>query len=100
MAERHSIQQPNSRCSTGSSSRKELRNRHFDFEKLANGDFTETVSMIAHLSGFIIADLNNPKSILQELTAIVPRHVPVPVWLPQDLEPLHCADESALIDIL
>lgn len=44
----------------------------FDFEKPSSRDFTETVSMLAHLSRFIVADLTDPSSIPQELQAIVP----------------------------
>ena len=44
----------------------------FDFEPSENRDLTETVSTIAHLSRFVIADLTNPRSIPQELTRIVP----------------------------
>ncbi len=50
----------------------------FDFERPSSQDYTETVSTLAHLSRFIIADLTAPSSIAHELQAIVPhRMVPV-----------------------
>lgn len=63
--------------------RNELRNHDylpvlFDFEKPTNRDLTETVRTLAHLSRFIIADITEPRSIPQELQAIVP-HLAVPV---------------------
>ena len=44
----------------------------FDFEKPSSRNLTETVSILAHLSRFIIADLTDPRSIPNELRAIIP----------------------------
>src|ERR1700727_2297492 len=63
--------------------RNELRNRHyvpilFDFDLPARRDITETVSLLARMARFIIADLTEPSSIPKELEAIVP-HLAAPV---------------------
>jgi len=63
--------------------REELRKREyvpilFDFDKPASQDLTATVSTLAHLARFIIADLTDPSSIPYELATVVPT-TPVPV---------------------
>jgi uncharacterized protein YjbI with pentapeptide repeats len=63
--------------------RKELRERYyvpilFDFDKPASQDLTATVSTLAHLARFIIADLSDPSSIAYELATVVPT-TPIPV---------------------
>jgi hypothetical protein len=50
----------------------------FDFDKPSSRNFTETISTLAHLARFIIADLTEPSSIPQELQAIIP-NLAVPV---------------------
>jgi len=44
----------------------------FDFERPTDRDVTETISTLAHMSRFIIADLTEPSSIPKELESIVP----------------------------
>jgi hypothetical protein len=63
--------------------REELRKSNylpilFDFELPARQNITETVTLLARMARFIIADLTDPSSIPQELQAIIPS-VRVPI---------------------
>jgi hypothetical protein len=63
--------------------REELREQNyipilFDFDAPARRNITETVTLLARMARFIIADLTDPSSIPQELQAIIPS-VRVPV---------------------
>jgi hypothetical protein len=50
----------------------------FDFDKPSGRNLTETVSTLAHMSRFIVADITSPRSVPHELASIVPRlRVPV-----------------------
>ena len=64
--------------------RDELRNRDylpilFDFDKLTSQTTDETITLLARMSRFVIADISDAKSVLQELRAIVPDLPSVPV---------------------
>ena len=51
----------------------------FDFEPSANRNLTETVRLLANMSKFVIADITDPSSVPQELTAIIPDLKSLPV---------------------
>ena len=74
--------------------REKLRTRNytpvlFDFEKPKSRDLTETISTLAPMARFVIADITNAKSIPQELSHTIPNlpSVPIqPVLLASDRE--------------
>ncbi len=57
--------------------RDELRVRNlspilFDFDPSSNQDIADTVTLLARMARFVIADLTDPRSVQQELTLIAP----------------------------
>jgi uncharacterized protein YjbI with pentapeptide repeats len=57
--------------------REELRQRKylpilFDFEKPRSRNTDETITLLARMARFVVADISDAKSVLQELRAIVP----------------------------
>jgi hypothetical protein len=57
--------------------REELRHRNylpilFDFDKPASQTRDETITLLARMARFVVADISDAKSVLQELRGIVP----------------------------
>jgi hypothetical protein len=79
--------------------REELRRHNyvpilFDFAGPENRDFTETITTLARMARFIIADLTEPMSIPKELEAIVPTlAVPVQPLLEGSTRPYSMLDD-------
>ena len=64
--------------------RDELRTRNyvpvvFDFKKPRSGTTINTVTLLARMARFVIADISDAKSVLQELQEIVPHSPKLPV---------------------
>jgi uncharacterized protein YjbI with pentapeptide repeats len=64
--------------------RDELRTRNyvpvvFDFEKPRSGTTVNTITLLARMARFVIADISDAKSVLMELQAIVPHSPKLPV---------------------
>jgi hypothetical protein len=64
--------------------REELRKRNylpilFDFDKPTSQTTDETITLLARMARFVVVDISDAKSVLQELRAIVPDLPSVPV---------------------
>ncbi|HYW37536.1 MAG TPA: hypothetical protein VE957_05445 [Terriglobales bacterium] len=64
----------------------------FDFEKRASKDLTGTITTLANMAGFIVADLTDPSSVPHELAMVVPGTVvPVQTIIWKDSESTQCS---------
>ena len=60
----------------------------FDFEKPQDRNLTETVTVLAKMARFVVADLTDPKSVPHELKAIAPSvAVPIRLIIQSDQKP-------------
>jgi uncharacterized protein YjbI with pentapeptide repeats len=99
--------QPPERKAVLDALREELRKRDytpvlFDFEQPRSRSTLETISTLAHMARFVIADLTDAKSVLQELQAIVPTNPSVPVQplilaMQEERRSRACSTSSAVI---
>jgi hypothetical protein len=71
----------------------------FDFDKPSSRDVHETVTTLARLARFVVADITDPKSIPQELVSIVETmpSLPVQPLLQKGHEPWGCTTTSKSI---
>jgi len=81
--------------------RDELRARNyvpvlFDFKPSTSRDITETITLLARMARFIIADLTEPSSLPQELQAVAPDlAVPIRLIIQEGHEPYSMASNLA-----
>jgi hypothetical protein len=61
----------------------------FDFERPRSADYGETIRLLAGLSGFVVAEMTDPRSVAMELQLIAPQlSVPIVPLLAKGQQPL------------